>query len=119
MIADNDIVFYAFNNSSSSSSAAASSDPPWNSPAESINVTHCRLAVELWSFEAVLFGFVGTLINAIGLLGNFLSLLVLIKGKYVFGFEDASLSPYVGFYEDCLLYSATCVYVQIIYIDTS
>jgi len=61
--------------------AAASIDSAYDTSSIGIgvNVTHCRLAVDLLSFDVIVFGFLGTFINIVGLLGNILSLIVLIK----------------------------------------
>ena len=48
------------------------------------NATNCQLAVEFVSFEVVVFGLLNTFINAVGFVGNVLSLVVLAKGKNVF-----------------------------------
>ena len=63
--------------------AAASIDSAYDTTSIGIgvNVTHCRLAVDLLSFDVIVFGFLGTFINIVGLLGNILSLIVLIKGE--------------------------------------
>ena len=70
-------------NTPANGTTVATSAPAFNATAaypNGLNVTRCDFAVHFLSFEVLVFGFLGSFINAVGLLGNILSLVVLFKG---------------------------------------